>query len=208
FVDGGVGLAQSYPAGLDHDVEEVGHHGHQSLPLGWARRVSEDEVVGEEAGLEPLMAAADGLDHLGTDLPRQLSQYRSAVDLVPGGAGLGLEQLGERGRVDLAALQPRPGVRVGVGGVEPPQEPRWQPVVLFVPRERLEGARDDHPAEVEDDGTHWHSSASHPTSRSRATASHSSVDRRSDSTSTRSSSPWNMRPNSAKGSFPLNNPTP
>jgi hypothetical protein len=36
--------------------------------------------------------------------------------------------------------------------------------------------------------------ADHAAKRSRATASQSSADRRSDSTSTRSSSPWNMRP--------------
>jgi hypothetical protein len=36
--------------------------------------------------------------------------------------------------------------------------------------------------------------ADHAAKRSRATASQSSADRRSDPTSTRSSSPWNMRP--------------
>jgi len=48
----------------------------------------------------------------------------------------------------------------------------------------------------------------YPPNRSRARACHISVDRRSDSTSTRSSSPWNMRPNSSKVSVWLNSPNP
>src|SRR4029450_4537592 len=60
-------------------------------------------------------------------------------------------QVGEPPPVDCVALEPRPGVRVGIGGVEPAQEPVGQSVVTLVAGECLERAGEDHPVEVEDE---------------------------------------------------------
>jgi hypothetical protein len=102
------------------------------------------------------VAAAQGLDHLGPELAAQPRQHGVAVDPVAGGRGLRLEQLDEARQVDLAALQAGPGVGVGVGGVEPADQPRREPGVGLVASERLERAREDDPAEVEDDRAYRH----------------------------------------------------
>src|SRR4029077_247557 len=55
-------------------------------------------------------------------------------------------------RCDFGALEPGPGVVVGVDRVEPPQEAGRQAVLLFVPSEGLERALEDHSSEVPKDG--------------------------------------------------------
>ena len=53
--------------------------------------------------------------------------------------------------VDLPALETRPGIGVRVAGVDRPQEAVRQPVRLLKAGERIEGAREDDAAEVEED---------------------------------------------------------
>src|SRR5205814_4234150 len=81
-----------------------------------------------------------------------------------------------------------------------------QPVGLLVAGEGLERARQDHAAEVPQHRLELHVDGHERTSW--ATAPHSSVDRRSDSWSTRSSSPWNIVPNSSNPIRSLKSPKP
>src|SRR5205085_873570 len=117
-----------------------------------------------------------------------------------------LEEVAELVEAHLAALEPRPRVGVRVGGVEGADEVLRQPVGLLVAGERLERARQDDAAEVPEHRLEL--DVSGHVSTSSATAPHSSVDSRNDSWSTRSSSPWNIVPNSSNPMRSLNRPKP
>ena len=91
----------------------------------------------------------DGGDHLWSDVPRQLLEYEPAVELVSEGAGLGLPRRREVVNADLVPFQARPGVVVGVGGVDGADEVPRKAALRLQAGECLEGARRDDAAEVE-----------------------------------------------------------
>jgi hypothetical protein len=206
-VEGGVGLADPDLRRLDHDVEagEDGVDGGVPRPGVIARSgpggaVADDaearDVVGEQAQQQPrLVDDLDGAGHLGAEVTGEQRQHGAPVELEPERRGLPIEGVDEAVDVDLAALEAGPRVGVGVRRVDGADGVRWQPEVGLVAGEGLERRREDDPAEVEQDGPDpGRSTHRSVPSRSVATASHRRVDSSSESTSTRSSSPWNITP--------------
>ena len=106
------------------------------------------EVVGEQAGLQPFVAAADRLDHGRAHLAGQQGHHGAGVQLAAGGRASASKRSAELVEGDVAPLQAGPGVGVGVGGVELPDEAGGQPVVALVGGEGVERAGQDDPAEV------------------------------------------------------------
>ncbi|QXC62528.1 hypothetical protein KSP35_06925 [Aquihabitans sp. G128] len=114
------------------------------------------DVVGEQRGLEALAAAAHRLDHLGAHVTGEQAQHVPPRHAVPGARRLLFERRCEPVEVDLAALELRPRVGVGIGGVHAADEVDGKAVVDLVAGERVEGARQDHAAEVEQCCGHGH----------------------------------------------------
>jgi hypothetical protein len=102
--------------------------------------------------MQPVFMRAQRLDHLGPDLAGQQRQHVGTAHLVPERTALDGEGLVEGLDPELAALELGPRVVVRVGRVDGAQEVRGQAAGGLVARERLEGARRDHAAEVPDDG--------------------------------------------------------
>src|SRR3546814_18292001 len=75
---------------------------------------------------------------------------------MPQRARLFGEQPVKGGGVDLCALELRPGVAVGIGGVDTADEILRQAARLLQPVERLEGRGGDDAAEIEDNGREAH----------------------------------------------------
>ena len=149
LVEAGVGLAHPDLARLDDDVEEIG----EQAPVGrGAAVVGRDPVVRQARGLEPLVAPAHGLDHGGAHVAREQRHHLAGVDLAARRPRLALVEAAERVERHVAALELRPCVVVGAGRVEPPEEAVGQVALTFVAGERLERAREDHPAEIEERG--------------------------------------------------------
>src|SRR3546814_6096635 len=72
-------------------------------------------------------------------------------------AGLCLEQRAEGKRIDLAALEARPGIGMGIGGVDLAQEVARQAAAVLIAAEGLERAGENHPAEIPQDGLDFQS---------------------------------------------------
>ena len=116
--------------------------------------------------------ALQRLDHLGPHLAAEQADHGVPRQLAAERAGLGLEQFGEALHVDLATLHLRPGVVVGVDGVDPADEVARQAELCLVAVEGLEGAGQDDPAEVPQHGVEFHGSQVRLTCSSRERCSH------------------------------------
>jgi hypothetical protein len=145
-VGGRVGLAHADLRRLDDDVEQLV----EAEPGG--ALVHGDDVVREQRGAEAVLpAAAHGAEHAGTQVAAEQLQHLAAVDPMAEGRRLLGERVGEGVDVDLAALQAGPRVRVGVGGVDPAQEPVGEPALGLVAGERVERRCRQHATEVPED---------------------------------------------------------
>ena len=112
----------------------------------------EHEVVGETADGHPFPAAAYRLDHLRSQIARKQREHGTGVELVARLPCLGFVEVEKLLDRHLAALQPSPGIVVGIARVELADQPRRKPVCAFERGKGLKGARGDHAAKVEQDG--------------------------------------------------------
>jgi hypothetical protein len=213
-VEAGVGLAAAGPGGLHHHVE-----GGQEVAVVH-RGSGHDEVVGQQRSGEPgLAAASDGERHGRADITEDGGHHGSGVEGPACGQGLGLEAPGEGVEVDLTTLEGRPGVGVGIGGVEPADEAVGQAGGGLVVAERVEGAGGDDTAEVPEDRLdpggrpvmrrpvmRW--PVAHRPTTAVATRCQRVAVAPSEATSTRSSSPWNISTYRSGETERLSRPTP
>ena len=129
LVEARLGLAHADLARLD-DLIEPSHHLGDVLA-----RVAADDVV-REAGRR----VAGGLDrvecddHLRAHLAGQQREDVGAGDAMSERRRLDGETRVEVDRPDVVALEMRPRVVVGIGGVDRPDEPGWQLVIVLVAR--------------------------------------------------------------------------
>ena len=130
----------------------MGETAHCVVDIGTVTRRTHDVVRQAGEQVARIAQSVEGGDHLGA--------YRSVEageDIGPGDAmAESLRLLGEEPielvGADLATLDPRPGVRVGLDGVHRSDEVAGDPVALLISVEGLEGTRCDHPTEVPEDG--------------------------------------------------------
>ena len=156
LVEAPLRLPASHDRRLDDDVEVIQHLGEAAAAR--PRLASAHDVVGHQRRREVLVAARDGLDHRRAQLAGEAADHLAAVDHVTQRRGFGLERLDEPVEGQLAALEARPRVRVGVGRVDRADQPLGQPGTALVRRERVEGRREDDPTEVEQHRSHGRAS--------------------------------------------------
>ena len=95
----------------------------------------------------------EGVHHFGPDVTPKEGQDVGAANLETTGASFVGEGHVEFGGGDLTALEAGPGVGVGVGRVDGADHVAGEPPLGFVAIEGLEGARQDDPTEVPEDGS-------------------------------------------------------
>ncbi len=106
-------------------------------------------VVGQAGGaIAGTDHAIERSHHLRSDLAGQQAQHIGTGNPVAEGLGLVGEQRIELEGRHVAALEERPGVRVGIGCIHRPDEVQRQAVGGLVPVERFEGTREDHTTEI------------------------------------------------------------
>ena len=90
-------------------------------------------------------------NHLWSELGLEALEDSKGADIVTERGCLGLEELDEAVAVDLATLEPGPGIGVGVRGIDATNEALREPGSGLVAGELLEGTGCDDPAEIEQD---------------------------------------------------------
>ena len=149
LVEAGIWLAHAQHAGLEHSVEKRVDSG----DFDRKDRLRPGEVVGETGGLVRHPAGTDRRDHLRPDLSGEPFEHQPPVQFVAQGSGLRRPERPERLHVDLSTLELRPRIGLVIGGVHRADEVDREPAFRLQVGEGLEGARRDHPAEVEHHGS-------------------------------------------------------
>jgi hypothetical protein len=103
-----------------------------------------------------VVAPSHRLDHGRPHVTGQQRQHVTTTHVTTQRAGLSGELLVELVDPDRAPLEARPGVVVGVGGVDRTDETGRQAALGLEASERLERAGGDHATEVEEHGTDGH----------------------------------------------------
>ncbi len=139
-------LAHTDLARLDDDVEALHHRGDVGTQV---LAVGRGDVVRQARRPQPRCPhTIEGGDHLLAHLTTEQGEDIGPGDLVTERRGLLGEGGIEPGVVELGALQPSPGVGVGIGSVDGADEVGGQPVQLLEVAEGLEWAGQDDAAEV------------------------------------------------------------
>jgi hypothetical protein len=117
-----------------------------------ARAFARFHVVGDAGYPERRLAAAQRLDHLRPNVAAQCLQDPPAVERVALLARFFLEQGDEAIERNLAAFHFRPRIAVGIARIEAADEVLGQAGLAFVAVKCLEGAAENDPAEIPQDG--------------------------------------------------------